>query len=358
MLTRRGIVLAGLVAITTISCVADQETVTSVHLVGVADVGCQLCNSPASFGEIVALTIDGSGTLYVVDREEPHIRVFDTTGVAVWVGGSHGGGPGELNAPTHISIDATGEIRVIDVAARRLVWYNRRRGAPRSFQLPGTPVVIAHDQWRHDLYLGVVDFATMEIAVYKWPATDSAPTVLLPTLGFPRNADGRQSLFLSMAIGKDGRLAVGDGRTDYRVRFVNDARGVTSDVTRNVVRLPKTEEEISAEIGTFRGRVAQVVERAGRRPNGVKDPEIDPLRTFFRPNALRYDGRGRLWILTERGTVDSTVFDVFDVEGNFLTTVPLEGRSLKFGITGDYLATVQPTPLGSEHVTLWRIRQR
>lgn len=349
------VVVAQIAATACVSETSSESLPETVRLTRLLDVGCRSCSGPEAFSEIVAIGVDQNGDIYVLDRDAPHVRVFDSSGSVAWVGGVHGSGPGELNTPMYVTTLPTGIVGVVDGA--RIVTYNREKGSLSSLRLPALPVTATTDPWRQELYLGTIDWSNMEVSLYSWRDPDPEARLLVPGLGFPLDGTGNQALSMSLAIGPSQTIAIGDGTLEYRIRLMNRAGEAIRDLTRDVPRLPKTESELAAEAAAYRRRVGLVTARAGRAPGPASEPPMDGWRSFFGPNALQYDGLGRLWVLTKRGTLAMTIFDVFSATGRFLGEVSLPVRATEFAIHHDYLVAAWFDSLDVSFATLWRFDQ-
>ena len=66
------------------------------------------------FSQIGNLAVDDEENIYVLDRKEFHIKVFDKDGEYLRTFGRKGQGPGELNRPSSILITPQNEIMVED----------------------------------------------------------------------------------------------------------------------------------------------------------------------------------------------------------------------------------------------------
>lgn len=80
--------------------------------------------SAVEFGSIADLTVDGSASVYVLDRYEPFIYVFDSTGRFLRRGGTAGSGPGELRSVRRLGW--TGDsLWISDPSQGRIVIFDR-----------------------------------------------------------------------------------------------------------------------------------------------------------------------------------------------------------------------------------------
>lgn len=71
-----------------------------------------------AFGEIVGLAFDGSGNLYVLDRQASQVTVVDADGRFVRTIGQPGEGPGEFRMPMALTVMAHGQLVVADLGHR------------------------------------------------------------------------------------------------------------------------------------------------------------------------------------------------------------------------------------------------
>ena len=86
-------------------------------------------------------------------------------------------------------------------------------------------------------------------------------------------------------------------------------------------------------------------------------PQLPPERNYFEAGALRFDERGRLWVLFERGAAGHTVLDVFDPAGRYLGEVDVPTEFTEYALGAGLLAAVVPDDLGVERVQLWTIAE-
>ena len=82
------------------------------------------------FSQIGNLAVNGNGNIYVLDRKECQIKVFDRDGKYLQTFGKKGQGPGELNRPSGILITPHNEIMVED--SRTLHFFTLQGGYIKS----------------------------------------------------------------------------------------------------------------------------------------------------------------------------------------------------------------------------------
>ncbi|UCC40904.1 MAG: 6-bladed beta-propeller [Candidatus Aminicenantes bacterium] len=76
------------------------------------------------FSQMTGVAVDNNGNIYIVDREENIIKVFDSKGKFVRSFGKQGQGPGEMNGPIGLRITPNNELMVEDVMGQRLVFFS------------------------------------------------------------------------------------------------------------------------------------------------------------------------------------------------------------------------------------------
>ena len=69
------------------------------------------------FGSVGDVGFDAAENLYVLDRLNARVVVFDSTGRYLRAIGRRGGGPGELGAPQQMAVTRAGEVIVSDDAS-------------------------------------------------------------------------------------------------------------------------------------------------------------------------------------------------------------------------------------------------
>ena len=74
--------------------------------------------------ELSSFAVDNGGKIYVLDRRESAIKVFDKKGKYLMKIGKQGQGPGEMNKPIGIKITKNNELMVEDVLNQRLIFFS------------------------------------------------------------------------------------------------------------------------------------------------------------------------------------------------------------------------------------------
>ena len=327
--------------------------------------GCLECRTGHQFGEIAAVGVSPDGTMYVLDRDEPRIRIFEAQGRLRLGTGRRGQGPGELEAPFAIGVQADGSFRVVDIRTSRLTHYGADGRVLGTHALRAAmPVAASLDPATGALWIAGVDFRERTGIIERWDAGASAGIVVVKSTGGFPPSEGVAGTIDAFAVSPRGALAVGDGRREYRIRrWSADGRLLAPDIVRAIERTPRTAEEI-AEVADRLTRAgsrvrAAMEQQTGRSSSGTPTaPAVDPLRNHFGIAALQYDDAGRLWVKTARGGPSRTVFDLFDPDGRFLGEVELPVAIGMFDIAGDHLVAATRGEDDVPQLSRWTIRVR
>ncbi|HEX2168031.1 MAG TPA: 6-bladed beta-propeller [Longimicrobiales bacterium] len=323
----------------------------------VTRIGCAECDGPEMFTRVMGLGV-WDGRVYVLDQTAPMVRVFDAAGHPVRVFGRTGDGPGELRMPMRIFPREDRGVDVYDMQQMRITSFDsignqtgnaplraglfvRLAAAPRSDFTYYTPL-------RPDR----TDQPVMRLA--RGSDTPEEFTVLTPNIPTARTDEITHAPIL--AARPAGGIAIGYGHEAYQIRVFDEQGSFVRDIVRNVSRPRKTEKEIAKEQAAREmsiGRLSAMVTEAGHDPPRLS-VSVDEERRHF--TDLQFDAAGRLWVQTERGSPDSTIFDVFDPGGEYLGGVSLPTRINSFALGDDLLAAPMSDDDGIHYIAVWRVR--
>lgn len=99
---------------------AGSAGVAQYMLVETLRVGDEAAGDTVLFGNVIDITVDAKGRLYVLDQLWPCICVFSSTGELADVIGREGAGPGEFNFATGVTIGPGDSVYVFDRGLNRL----------------------------------------------------------------------------------------------------------------------------------------------------------------------------------------------------------------------------------------------
>jgi hypothetical protein len=337
------------------------------------------------FGSVGDVGFDAAENLYVLDRLNARVVVFDSTGRYLRAMGRRGGGPGELGAPQQMAVTRAGEVIVSDVARRALIVFGRD-GTARSVSYPGASLLIGRSLALHPRG-GVVSLAMGNPAVRDASAFGEEVLLWIPTaVGAPRplasvstpRSRGTESggvrvstppIFsppFQFAVLPGGAVAVVDDAA-YAIRILDPAGRVIRILQRPIAPRQVTardreyETERRARQLSDGGGLRLIGPQSGPVPVSVRRTMAQLLRDaeFARVmpviHRMAVDATGTLWIertgpvLGRAGSVD-----LVNPQGRYLGTLP--GWELPAAFSpGGRAAYVREDELGVQRVVVVRL---
>ncbi|HEX6040131.1 6-bladed beta-propeller [Longimicrobium sp.] len=335
------------------------------------------------FGAVGDVGFDAAENLYVLDRLNTRVVVFDSTGRFVRTLGRRGGGPGELTAPQQMAVSRDGEVTVSDAGRRALVVFGRG-GTARSVPFPGVTMLIGRTLALHPRG-GIVSVAMGnplardadafgEELLLWMPAGDGAPR-RLATVSTPRSRTTgggvrvHEPLVFAptfrFAVLPGGSVAVADDAA-YSIR-IQDADGRVICVLRRPFEPRRvTERDRRHERDRREGRLAGGLRLIGAEgvsmPMGVRQALAEPLEDAAFAGVMPVirrmgvDPAGNLWVERTGPTPDRPAgIDVVSPRGRYLGT--LAGWELPDAFSpGGRAAYVRENALGVQRVVVVRFR--
>ncbi len=204
-----------------------------------------------AFGAVGDVAFDAAENLYVLDRLNQRVMVFDSAGRSVRTFGRRGGGPGEFGAPQQMTVTGAGEVVVSDVGRRALAVFNRDGSFVRSVPYAGASMLIGRRLAAHprggfvSLAMGnptARDANAFGEEVLLWlPAAPASPRALL-TVSTPRSrasASGGVTVHsrpifspgFHFGVLGDGTVAVADG-AGWAIRVLDGSGRVVRRLER------------------------------------------------------------------------------------------------------------------------------
>jgi hypothetical protein len=207
------------------------------------------------FGEIVGITTDSRGRIFVVDRQAKHIKVFSPEGVYEQTIGGPGGGPGELAVPSFEPVIGAGDTLLVHDRRNRRV----NRYAPDGSSAGSFRVVI------------------QEGVAWKYRATSSG--VIAEQLVYPARDDAENAMDAIVIRATDGTVTdtlmklptgqtVSSGRTVYHPE-------AAWDLTDDMQLLFGVNDEYRISTYSSAGELERIVTKQWeRRPVSDRDREV------------------------------------------------------------------------------------
>jgi hypothetical protein len=333
-----------------------QSSVQVPRLAHLMDIGCESCTGAALFSRVQALAVAPDRRIVVVDRSEPHVRIFDPTGRPERVFARTGQGPAELQTPVSVSASADGTVEVVDMTLRRLVRFGPTGEDKGSVTLPGFANIGAFAPQGGHALVAITASSSPVLRLMRVTADRPAELIEVGDQDFPQRPPGKAEA-LPVATAPDGSFVVGDGVGAYVIRRYRRDGTPAGETRRDIPRVRRTPEETHAETArrdTMAAAMRAQLGGGGPIP-GFPRAAIPAERTFFDAYALRFDESGRLWVRVERAPPGRTVFDVFDPAGRYLGEVALPVAIKDFALGAGRLAAVVADDLGVEIIRVWTV---
>jgi hypothetical protein len=320
-----------------------------------------------TFGDVAQVAFDARDNLYVLDRGNHRVLVYDTAGRFVRQLGKQGGGPGEFQAPIGIAVGRDGTVIVADAAHRNLtifrpdgeldrtVPYDPAAGMPfRSVQPHPRGGVLVEPAGVREGRDGPQPYDSLPVFWLRLDADDAKPARLvavpMPTTRVMRT--GSPGTGMRVAVTgppvfspqlrwgplPDGGLAL-TYETGYRVH-ITGPDGTTQRVIERPFRPRKVtekdreraREERRARLERGTGVVRVAVTDAGRSttiggrlPRAEIDRNIasmefaETIPVIF---GLRTDPLGRVWVQrTDARQYGPGPIDLFAADGRYIGTL-------------------------------------
>ena len=263
----------------------------------------------------------GDGRIVVADRTAPYLRVFDTSGKVVRAFAGKGNGPGELQLPIHIGPRPGAVLEVYDMTQRRFTRYDSAGVTVHTRQLTGFAVWVTSPAQRAESYIITSDFRSQEQPILLLGDASREPAKLVTLKpDFPLLAPGDLPRTPAFAARPGGGFAVGDGIAEYRIRRYDHEGKALGDIVRTLPRRRKTSQELALEKEQWQRRAARMAAMRRAEGGSPSPGTFTPREVWnhFGIDALNYDDAGRLWVLTDRGGLNTTIFDLFDPAGKYI----------------------------------------
>jgi hypothetical protein len=327
-----------------------------------------------TFADVPAVAFDERARLYVLDRGNTRVVVFDSTGRHVRTIGRRGAGPGEFTAPSGIAIVAGNMLAVADAALRsislfdaagvylRTVPVGNVRALYPSMQSALDGGVLMQEtatsrdhRDRHVIYHHSLAEGHTAVARFQTARRDSAVQIVgsgnvrqrvLPPVFQPA---------VRFAVWSPGIIAVAATET-YGIAISGGALPVTS-IARPLRPRAVTEADREAARARIRARSSS----AATLPNGFTAlPDLDAAANLrfadVMPviSGLGVDAGGMLWIARGGSPAFSAgPIDLVRRDGSYVGTIPSAEQPAAFG-PGRRVAFLRRDANGVESVTVVR----
>ena len=263
------------------------------------------------FTGIRSMVVDDAGRIYVLDRREPHVKVFDQNGTYIRTIGRRGQGPGEFTMPLSISITRQNEF-VVDDFRSRLVFFSLE-GEFKKNLLVAKIGLLRIDLDSEGNLVGVVIVSEEENPRYELKKFDSELNYLHSLGSSPLPSVSGLNPFGGAILSQIDNIdqVVCGYPENYEIKIFDKDGNLKRKIKKNYDPVEITEEEIKEET------------------EGIS-PEIKLSIPKYH-SAYRWittDDEGRIFVMTWERANEGEVYyyDVFDSEGKFIVKIHLKTR--------------------------------
>ena len=336
---------------------------TEVHRIGGADSG--VASFTRASSGVVAT--DRRATIAVLDWESTNrIQLFDSSGTWLRSVGAKGGGPGEIQAPSGITMDGSGRLLAFDYEKMALVHWG-----PDGAPLPETKWSAEHGfPWGVPQMTGDTTIALVQVSDSIHRTTRLEVRTPRGTVSIDSTIGPVPKMVMLSCVGLSipplftGQLAWGMGngqlattpQTTYVVNVREGTRLVRS-VRRAITPAPAT----AADAARLYPEGMKVMFGGGRScvtPSTEVAEKLGIAPTIPLVKYVVVAPDGGLWVQRYTFEGETPAVDVFDAEGRYLGTVT--GRPAPLGFLGNELVLfpIDNADDGTSIVGIYRITRR
>jgi len=302
----------------------------------------------SALDQVRQFLVDDAGTIYVLDQQAAHVKVFDASGKYLRTIGRKGQGPGELEYPMTMSLnERTGELAV-HLQSRGIVFFKTDGTYLRQLSLMGMLGGRARLDSRGQIYLLeiIMDGENSRYSTKKL-APDGSVLATISETPTPTGPGNTTRAFIPVAfygIDRDDRFIYGYPET-YEIRIYGPGETkVLRKITRDYDPVAVTEEDRA--------------ERKKDVPPGYtrefEFPKHHPAYSRFFLSDL-----GHIFVQTyEKVDGGRLMHDVFDAEGRLIGRLPLKPSGIMI-LKGKYYALEEDEegyPYVKRYALTWKVQ--
>ncbi len=269
------------------------------------------------FSGIRSMVIDDAGRIYVLDRRDPHLRVFERNGAYIRTIGRKGQGPGEFTMPLGVSITRQNEL-VVDDFRSRLAFFSLEGEFKRNLQV-ATIGLLGIDIDSEGNLIGITIVREEENPRYELKKFDSDLNYL-HSLGSSPTPSANPAGFnpfggiIRYQIDSNDQVICGYPE-DYEIKIFDKEGNLKRKIIKDYDPVEITEEEIKEET-------------EGMPP----EQKLSIPKYHMAYERFTVDDEGRIFVMTHERVEEGEgyYYDVFDPEGKFIAKVPLKIRPYLF----------------------------
>jgi hypothetical protein len=270
------------------------------------------------FSEITSVAVDNDGNVYILDRKEKTVKIFDSAGKFVRKFGKQGQGPGEMNMPIFVQITPNNELVVEDAVNRKLMFFSSEGEFLKSISTAKAAglAAIVIDSKGNLTGQAVIPSEKKLIREVKKYDKDLNPLFTIDTLDFTSIIEGKINpyrLASFYVLGREDNIIYGYPE-EYEIEIFNPEGKLIRRILKDYdpVKITKEDQE-------------EFMDRLPAEASVIKD-RIEFPKLFPAYQSFSRDNQGRIFVRTfEKGKKEREYFfDVFDAEGIYIAKIPLD----------------------------------
>jgi hypothetical protein len=267
------------------------------------------------FTGIRSMVVDDAGRIYVLDRREPHLRVFDQNGAYIRTIGRKGQGPGEFTIPLSVSITRQNEL-VVDDLRSRLAFFSLEGEFKKNIQVATIGLLRIDIDSEGNLY-GINIVREEENPRYELKKFDSDLNYLYSLGDSPLPDQSGYNPFMRIILSQIDSVdqVICGYPENYEIKIFDKEGNLKRKIIKDYDPVEITDEEIK--------------EATENTPPELK-VSIPKYHTAY--SWFTADDEGRIFVMTHERVDEGEGYyhDVFDSEGKFIAKIPLKIRPYIF----------------------------
>jgi len=272
------------------------------------------------FADLTSLDVDGDGNIYILDRKDKKVKIFDSAGKFVKKFGEEGQGPGEMYVPVSIQITHNNEIVIGDAGNQRLAFFSlegeflrEMSTAAKAFALALPLIDSQGDIIGQQLVTGENQLLR-EVRKYDSELNSLFTIASIDNTNMIQGKINPFQVVLFYQLGKENSIYISNPDA-YEIKVLT-AEG---KLLRRILKDYDPVEVTNKDKEDFFERLPDLV---GPIKDRIEFPKNYPAYQNF-----TLDEEWRLFVRTfEKGKEEGEFFfDVFDVEGRYIAKIPFKG---------------------------------
>jgi hypothetical protein len=272
------------------------------------------------FAELTSIDVDRNGNIYILDRVDKKVKIFDSEGKFLRKFGRDGQGPGEMNVPITIQIISNDELVVSDALNQRLMFYSLEGEFKREMSTAlkalrfTLPLFDSQGNILGQQIVPTEEKLMREVRKYDGELNSLFTVASIDNTSLVQGKINPFQVVIFYQLGKDNAIYCSNPDA-YEIKVLNTEGKMVRRILKDFDPVKVTEKDKE----DFLERVPEL---AGPIKDRIEFPKIYPAYQNF-----TVDEEWRLFVRTfEKGKKDGEFFfDVYDVDGRYIAKIPFKG---------------------------------